>query len=302
MSAPPALPQATTPARPGRVVLRGGLTVVQVLLMALLGLALVLAAAAGGVVWLLTTQSGLAATLGVAQRFSAGALQVEGARGRLLGPLEADAVRYRSDDGEVLLAGVKLAWQPVLLLHGRLHIDQLDTTRVTLLRPAAAGGQGAAQQLDAVLSGAAVLDIDWASARVQGPLRLRNQTPRALEQGGLPVAALDAVLDWHGADIRLDELAVALQGVAAAAGAAPLEGRLAGRLAWQGATQRLADVALELQLAGNRLAASGALGAAQDTLQVRIEAPALAALGLGLSGRAGAEGAIGGTRRVAVFR
>lgn len=71
----------------------------------------------------------------------------------------------------------------------------------------------------------------------------------------------------------------------------PMSGK--GRLSL--APRRVADADLDLEFAGNRLAAQGAWGQQGDRLDVQVEAPALAALGHGLSGRAGLEGTLAGT-------
>ncbi|MBL8999284.1 MAG: DUF490 domain-containing protein, partial [Gemmatimonadetes bacterium] len=71
----------------------------------------------------------------------------------------------------------------------------------------------------------------------------------------------------------------------------PLRGQ--GRLRVEGL--RVPDAKIDLNIAGNTLRAEGAFGAPGDSLSLRLDAPALAAIGFGLGGRAGAEGRIGGT-------
>ncbi|HAF55163.1 MAG TPA: DUF490 domain-containing protein, partial [Thauera sp.] len=98
-------------------------------------------------------------------------------------------------------------------------------------------------------------------------------------EAGLPASGppQGATLDFVIPDSRLEGL--------------PLSGN--GRVRLEG--QRLPELRLALQVAGNTLDAEGALGAAADSLALRLDAPALSALGLGLAGRAGAEGRVGGT-------
>ncbi len=59
----------------------------------LLALVLMLCLVLGSLAWLLGTRSGLEAAIALGTRATDGALQVEGAQGRLLGPLRADRVR-----------------------------------------------------------------------------------------------------------------------------------------------------------------------------------------------------------------
>ncbi len=76
-----------------------------------------------------------------------------------------------------------------------------------------------------------------------------------------------------------------------------LEGRSlggSGRVEVEG--ERLLDGELVVDLAGNRVAAKGAWGAAGDTIAFEIDAPELSALGFDLSGRAQAAGRVGGSR------
>lgn len=67
-----------------------------------------------------------------------------------------------------------------------------------------------------------------------------------------------------------------------------------GRIGIEG--ERLAVADLVLELAGNRIEAKGGWGRVPDVLEVRVEAPALAALGHGLSGHAGLTARLGGSR------
>lgn len=101
------------------------------------GLALPVAVLVGGGGWLLGTQSGLDAAVALAQRASAGALQVEGARGRVLGGVDIDRIAYRTPDLHVSLDALSLAWQPAGLLERRLRVDHLTVARVVLAQAVA---------------------------------------------------------------------------------------------------------------------------------------------------------------------
>lgn len=96
-------------------------------------LLLLLVALAG---WLLGTTPGLRFALLRAQGFTAGALSVQHAQGRLLGPLELAGVRY--DDGKdtvVNLAKVHLDLRFWSLLAKRVHVLDLDVDGVEIALP-----------------------------------------------------------------------------------------------------------------------------------------------------------------------
>ena len=123
--------------------------------------------------------------------------------------------------------------------------------------------------------------------------RLRGVDPRAL-QAELPSARLNLDLEARG-DLPAEGLpqAVALDFTIpdSRLDGRPLRGQ--GRLRLEGL--RLPEAKIDLDVAGNTLVAEGAFGAPGDSLALRLDAPALAAIGFGLGGRAGAEGRIGGT-------
>lgn len=112
-------PPAATPRRRSR-------------LLAGLGLAALGLGAAGG--WLLTTESGLRASLALAERATAGQLVVAGASGRLIGPLAVERLHWRGPGQTVELQGLHLDWRAGALLHGRLDIGRLHarTLRVAV--------------------------------------------------------------------------------------------------------------------------------------------------------------------------
>ncbi len=98
----------------------------------LLAFVLLLSLLIGSLVWLLGTRSGLDAAIALGTRATAGALQVDGADGRLLGPLRIDVLRYHSADLRLELQALELLWQPDGLLQGRLVIDRLAVARIDL--------------------------------------------------------------------------------------------------------------------------------------------------------------------------
>lgn len=185
--------------------------------------------------------------------------------------------RLRETAGRRLLrAG--LPWRADLALR---HKDgQLDFSRLQLA------------------AGDALLDVNG---------RLQLATPRAFDLKGrlsrfdpgiyvdVPHARLTADLAAHGAlepqlraDLRFDlhdsQLATR-DGMRALAGKGELRIE----------SDRLAHADVTADLAGNRLAASGAFGRAGDALAFSVSAPRLDALGIGLAGRVEATGQLAGS-------
>lgn len=75
-----------------------------------------------------------------------------------------------------------------------------------------------------------------------------------------------------------------------------LDGRaLSGRLKVRLEGERLADGLADIDFAGNRIRMSGAWGGTGDVLAINVDAPALAAIGHGLGGRANLSGTVSGT-------
>ncbi len=204
-----------------------------------------LALGLGAAGWLLGTQSGLDAVLGLARRAAPGALQVEGAEGRLLGPLRIAALRYHTADLHVDVRGFALDWQPRALLERRLVVDRLAAASVELARrgdPASAAPvlppetlelpmalAVARLELDAFVlreldvggggreatagaprdAGGAALDPQSAGAAVRDPPPMADAVGEAAAQG-FRFAALRAALRSDGRQHRVDELALEL--------------------------------------------------------------------------------------------
>ena len=101
-----------------------------------LGILLIIVVLAGSLGWLLGTAGGLRFALSQAQRLTHGALQVQNVQGRLIGPLDIDALRY--DDGkgtDVRITGAHLDWRIWPLLYKRLHVIALNVQRVDVALP-----------------------------------------------------------------------------------------------------------------------------------------------------------------------
>lgn len=112
------------------------------------------------------------------------------------------------------------------------------------------------------------------------PKPLWAEAPSATINGDLKIAGqledLQARVNYRVIDSVLDGKSLAGEGA----------------LRWRG--ERVSDVVAWLRFAGNRVDAAGAWGAKADVLDVRVDAPDLAALGLDVSGVARLEGQITG--------
>ena len=227
--------------------------------------------------------------------------------GQILAALELAGIDTRQLDTRLprqIVAGRIDAEADALRQQARIGLDvgsaRVDAEAAVQALPAGAEA-AATDRLDASAPGPSAASSSAAATppaarplrRLTLDARLRAVDPSALlpsapaarlnldlkADAELPVAGLPqrASLDFRVPDSRLKGL--------------PLAGE--GRLRLEG--RRLPEVRLALRLAGNALDARGALGAATDSLALRLDAPALAAIGFGLAGRAGAEGRVGGT-------
>ncbi|MHB1375770.1 MAG: translocation/assembly module TamB domain-containing protein, partial [Thauera sp.] len=171
------------------------------------GVGLPVATLVGAVGWLLGTQSGLDAGLALAQRATGGALQVEGARGRVLGGLEIDTLAWRTPDLEVDLQQLVLTWQPGALLQRRIHIDELSAARVALAQAVAEDEPDAAP-----LTAPASLELPVATELTRlavGVFAMRDLPAGEVDQG--PVAAAAEAVER--AEAAVSDPAIAAEAV-----------------------------------------------------------------------------------------
>ncbi|WP_243047738.1 translocation/assembly module TamB domain-containing protein [Dyella sp. RRB7] len=102
----------------------------------LLGVLVVLLLLGAAVLWLLGTSSGLRFALARTEGLTHGAVSVQSAEGRLVGPLDLTGVRYADGDGlEVKLARAHLDLRAASLLRKRLHVLDLDADGLAVTLP-----------------------------------------------------------------------------------------------------------------------------------------------------------------------
>ncbi|MCL2644620.1 MAG: translocation/assembly module TamB domain-containing protein [Betaproteobacteria bacterium] len=97
----------------------------------LLGFAILTVLAVGAFSWLFTTESGLRALVGTAERFSGGMLHAEGIEGTLHGSFSVARLNLDLPEAKVELSGLAFDWQPSALFARkfavtRLRVEQAD--------------------------------------------------------------------------------------------------------------------------------------------------------------------------------
>lgn len=196
------------------------------------------------------------------------------------GPWGQLAAALRLDGVDLARLDTRL---PAQTLAGTLDASAEDTRqRATIaLRSAAARLEANAE---VALAGEARSFTTTATLRGFDPRSVHAAAPRA--RLNLDLSASGRLGEALALDARFAVPDSRLEG-------RPLRGE--GRLRVEG--ERLPVVELALELAGNTARARGAWGAAGDRLDIAVDAPALAAIGYGLGGRAGLEGRIGGSAR-----
>ncbi|MDP2694432.1 MAG: translocation/assembly module TamB domain-containing protein [Gallionella sp.] len=193
-------------------------------LLAALAVAL-LTAMLGGLGWLLFAESGLTWTAAMLERNSGGQVRIEGARGRLFGPLTLERLHVASGEDRYLFHDIELAWNPGSLLGGLLEVHTLKVARVELLWPDDAASLAPP-----------------ASLRLPFTLRLDALEIGTVEMHDAPfplARELKAALSSDGVTHRIDALSVGLDagtltGQGTLAAAAPFELRAEAWLAGTG--------------------------------------------------------------------
>jgi translocation and assembly module TamB len=99
-----------------------------------LRLLLLVLVATGSLAWLLLSASGLELAAGLLAASRPGALQIDGARGRLLGPLSIERVQIDSGGDRYTLHGIELDWAPLALLDRQLDVRSLHIARIELVQ------------------------------------------------------------------------------------------------------------------------------------------------------------------------
>jgi translocation and assembly module TamB len=94
--------------------------------------ALVLLAAIGAGAWLLTTEAGLARAIALLGSLERVEIRVQGARGRLIGPLAADSIEIAHPRATIRIDGFEADYEPSELLAGRIAAETVRAGRVAV--------------------------------------------------------------------------------------------------------------------------------------------------------------------------
>ena len=104
---------------------------------ALAGLAVLLLAVALAVTWLVTTEAGLRRAVTLVESVGPVRIRVEGASGRLIGPLVIDAVEIEHPRASIRIAGLEADYEPLEILAGRISAEGVTIDEAAVaLRPA----------------------------------------------------------------------------------------------------------------------------------------------------------------------
>lgn len=89
----------------------------------LAGIAAVLVALAAGGAWLVTTEAGLRRAVALAERVGPVTIHVDGASGRLIGPLRIDSIAIEHPRASIRVSGLEADYEPLEILAGRITAD-----------------------------------------------------------------------------------------------------------------------------------------------------------------------------------
>jgi len=103
----------------------------------LAGIAAVLVALAAGGAWLVTTEAGLRRAVALAERVGPVTIHVDGASGRLIGPLHIDSIAIEHPRASIRVSGLEADYEPLEILAGRITADgaRVAEASVTLHPP-----------------------------------------------------------------------------------------------------------------------------------------------------------------------
>jgi len=100
----------------------------------LAGIAAVLLAALLAATWLVTTEAGLRRAVALAESLGTVKIRLEGARGRLIGPLNVDVIEVEHPRASIRVTGFAADYEPLEILAGRISAEgaQVGEARVVL--------------------------------------------------------------------------------------------------------------------------------------------------------------------------
>jgi translocation and assembly module TamB len=192
----------------------------------LIGFSLILLAVAALAWFALMTAPGARLVLEFAEPRIPGALAYDQLKGRLVGPLELEGVRYEHGAVEVNAEWLAVDWQPLALFEKRLHVDRLHLRGVDgRLDPEALAGDGeesaepgglslAVEFDDVRATGVSFVAGDWAALRETNLSASGTLDGFAVELGGeltadpLPVSTIALAGSGSLTGLALDSLSL----------------------------------------------------------------------------------------------
>ena len=103
----------------------------------LAGIAALLVVVLLAAAWLVTTEAGLRRAVTLVESIGSVKIRVEGASGRLIGPLRVDAVGIEHPRASIRITGVEADYEPLEILAGRISAEGVKVSEATVaLRPA----------------------------------------------------------------------------------------------------------------------------------------------------------------------
>jgi translocation and assembly module TamB len=144
----------------------------------LVGIAALLAAVLGAATWLVTTEAGLARAIAIAESLESVRIRIDGAQGRLIGPLAVDTIEIAHPRAEIRIAGFEADYEPSELLAGRIAAERVRVSDAELRLQPRAGPKKA----PSFMPGGLTLVLDEAAV---GRLRLITQRGTELVLSGI---------------------------------------------------------------------------------------------------------------------
>ncbi len=99
----------------------------------LIAISIVAMTALSGATWLIATEAGLARVVALLSSLDEVKIRITGARGRLIGPLQADSIVIEHARATIRVSGLAVDLEPTEILAGRISAEQLNVTAASIV-------------------------------------------------------------------------------------------------------------------------------------------------------------------------